>query len=42
MSRDIKVSKTQICEIIQIGGSFGSPLANLGEKAGTNVATRSQ
>ena len=42
MSRDIKVSKTQICEMIQIGGSFGSPLANLGEKAGTNVATRSQ
>ena len=38
MSTDIKLSKTQISKIIQSGGSFGSWLANLGEKAPTNVA----
>ena len=29
MSKDIKLSKIQICEIIQSGGSFGSSLSNL-------------
>ena len=38
MSTDIKLSKAQICKIIQSGGSFGSWLNNLGKKALTNVA----
>ena len=38
MATDIKFSKSQISKIIQSGGSFGSWLANLGEKALTNVA----
>ena len=33
-----KLSKAQISQIIQSGGSFGSWLANLGRKALTNVA----
>ena len=33
MSTDTKISKAQISEIIQLGGSFGSWLANLGEKS---------
>ena len=32
MSTDIKLSKTQISKIVQSSGSFGSWLANLGEK----------
>ena len=38
MSTDIKLSKAQISEIIQSGGSFGSWLGNLGKKALTNIA----
>ena len=38
MSTDIKFSKTQISNIIQSGGSFGSWLGNLGKKALTNIA----
>ena len=38
MSTDIKLSKTQISNIIQSGGSFGSWLGNLGKKALTNIA----
>ena len=38
ITTDIKLSKAQISEIIQSGGSFGSWLANLGTKAQTNVA----
>ena len=33
MSTDIKLSKSQIAKIIQLGGSFGSWLANLGKKS---------
>ena len=32
MSTDIKLGKAQISETIQLGGSFGSWLANLGKK----------
>ena len=38
MSTDIKLSKAQISKIIQLGGSFGSWLGNLGRKALTNIA----
>ena len=38
MSNDIKLNKSQISKIIQSGGSFGSWLGNLGEKALTNIA----
>ena len=39
MSKDVKLSKAQISKIIQLGGSFGSWLANLEEKKVlTNVA----
>ena len=38
MTTDIKISKAQISKIIQLGGSFGSWLANLVKKALTNVA----
>ena len=38
MSRDIKLSKTQISEITQLGGSFGSWLGNLGKKTKTDLA----
>ena len=38
MSTDIKLSKTQICTLIQSGGSFGSWLCNLGKKPLTNIA----
>ena len=38
MSTDAKLSKTQISKIIQLGGSFGSWLCNLGKKALTNIA----
>ena len=38
MSTDIKLSKTQISEIIQSGGSFGFLLGNLGNKSRTNIA----
>ena len=38
MSTDTKLSKTQISKIIQLGGSFGSWLGNLGKKALTNIA----
>ena len=34
----MKLSKTQISKIIQSGGSFGSWLENLREKALTNIA----
>ena len=37
MSTDIKLSKAQISNIIQSGGSFGSWLGNLGKKALTNI-----
>ena len=32
MSTDVKLSKAQISQIIQSGGSFGSWLTNLGKK----------
>ena len=38
MSREIKLSKSQISKIIQSGGSFGSSLANLGKKLLTKIA----
>ena len=38
MSTDIKLCKAQISKINQLGGSFRSWLANLGNKALTNVA----
>ena len=38
MSTDVKLSKAQISEIIQLGGSFGSSLGNLGKKTLTNIA----
>ena len=38
MSTDIKLIQTQIYEIIQSGGSFGSWLANLGKRALRNAA----
>ena len=38
MSTDIKLSKAQISKIIQLGGSFGSWLGNLGKKGVTNIA----
>ena len=38
MSNDIKLNKSQISKINQSGGSFGSWLGNLGEKALTNIA----
>ena len=34
----IKLSKAQISKIIQLGGAFGSLLADLSKKAPTNVA----
>ena len=37
MSTDIKLSKVQICKIIQSGGSLGSWLTNLRKKVQTNV-----
>ena len=37
MSTDVKLSKTQMSEIIQWGGYFGSWLSNLGKKALTNI-----
>ena len=37
MSTDIKLSKAQLCNIIQSNESFGSWLANIGRKALTNV-----
>ena len=37
ISTDIKLSKAQISKIIQSGGSFGSWLDNLGNKALTNT-----
>ena len=37
MSTDIKFGKAQISNIIQSGGSFGSWLANYGEKVLTNI-----
>ena len=36
MSTDVKLSKAQISQIIQSGGSFGSWVSNLGKKALTN------
>ena len=39
MSTGIKLSKTQISKIIQLGGSFGSWFGNLGKKALTNIAS---
>ena len=38
MSTDVKLSKTQISKIIQLGGSFGSWLGNFGMKAPGNIA----
>ena len=38
MSTDIKLSKAQICKIIESVGSFGSWLGNLEKKALTNIA----
>ena len=38
MLKDIKLGKTHISKITQSGGSFGPRLANLGQKALTNVA----
>ena len=38
MSTDIKLSKAKISKIIQLSGSFGSWLGNLGKKALTNIA----
>ena len=38
LSRNMKLSKTQISKIIQSGGSFGSWVGNLGKKALTNIA----
>ena len=38
MPADIKISKAQISKIIQSGGSFGSWLGSLGNKAITNIA----
>ena len=37
MSTDIKLNKAQTSKIIQLSGSFGSLLANLGKKALTNL-----
>ena len=37
MSTDIKLSKAQVSKIIQSGGSFGSWLGNLGEKAAASI-----
>ena len=37
MSTDVKLSKTQMSEIIQSGGYFGSWLCNLGKKALTTL-----
>ena len=39
ISTDMKLSKAQIFKVIQLGGSFGSWLGNLGKKALTNIAT---
>ena len=38
ISTDIKLSKAQIYQIIQSGGSFGSWLGNLRKKTLTNIA----
>ena len=38
MSTEIKLSKAQISKMIQSGGFFGFWLANLGNKALTNIA----
>ena len=38
MLTDIKLSKAQISEVIQSGGSFGSWLADLGKKTLANIA----
>ena len=37
MSEDIKLSKFQISKIIQLGGSVGFSLGNLGKKALTKL-----
>ena len=37
MSEDIKLSKFQISKIIQLGGSVGFCLGNLGKKALTKL-----
>ena len=37
MSTDIKLSKAQICEIVQSGGSFSLWLGNLVKTALTNI-----
>ena len=37
MSADIKLSKTQVSKIIQLGEFFGSWLFNLGKKALANM-----
>ena len=38
MSRDTRLSKTEISKIIQTSGSFGSWLGNLGKTALPNIA----
>ena len=38
MSTDIKLSKAQISKIVQLGGSSGLWLGNLGKKALTSIA----
>ena len=38
ISTDIKLNKTQMSKIIQLGGSFGSLLGGLGKKSLTNIA----
>ena len=38
MSTDIKLNKAEISKIIQLDGSFGSWLGNLGKKALMNIA----
>ena len=37
MSTDIRLSKTQMSKIIQLGGAFGSWFTNFGKKAVTNI-----
>ena len=39
MSTDIRLRKAQLSKTIQLDGSFGSWLGNLGKKALTNIAT---
>ena len=38
MSTDTEYTKALISKIIQLGGSFGSWLGNIGKKALTNIA----